>query len=114
MDEEVEEELRCDVCGREDEILPPPGSEGKIFICEICAIPGMTTLYCEKCKHYTYVPADEYFKSGCGEALKESGAVEKPEDCDCLIVKSINGCASCQKDLTVLSETRELSLFKLK
>jgi len=108
----VKEELKCDVCGREDEVLPPPGSEDKIFICEICAVPGMTTLYCEKCKQYTYVPADEYFKSGCGDALKKSGVIlESPKDCDGLIVKSLNGCSSCQKDQT---EIRKVSLFKLK
>jgi hypothetical protein len=81
---------RCEVCGKEDR-------GDKDFICETCGKQGITTLYCENCRGYLYVPAAEFFNSSFAKLLKKDGIdLTGPESCSGLIIKFIGGCNTCR------------------
>ncbi len=55
----------------------------------------MTTLYCENCKEYLYIPAAEFFYSDFRKHLEKDGfSFREPKSCDGLVIK-LEGCGIC-------------------
>jgi hypothetical protein len=95
---------KCMVCGVEV-------FGEKDFICESCADPEATVIYCEGCKDRIRIPAEEFFSSDLRKLLREDDIIlNGPDDCEGLVVKySRCGNPGCKSE-----DERIITVFRLK